>query len=202
MDRRHGAGGQNLRATMARQARGTAPPTASPTHESKSWIASAPARAFACTYAANVAASFAISASQSSGSDEHQALRERQLAIRPSLDEIAGDGKGAAAKTDHGLLRRELGAHEADRLEHRRERLVRVGYAKPIDVRERSDRPLDDRADTLDELDVDTHAEHGSHDVCKQNCCVDVVTPDGLQRHLCAQLGRSGEIEEGVTLTE
>ena len=83
-----------------------------------------------------------------------------------------------------------------------RERLVGIGDAQPLDVRERPDRPLDHRADALDELDVDAHAEHGGHDVREQHGRVDVVTPDRLQRHLGAELGCPRELEERVPLPQ
>ena len=87
-------------------------------------------------------------------------------------------------------------AHEPDRLEHRRRTPRRDRDAQPLDVRERPDRPLDHRADALDELDVDSHAEDRGHDVREQHGGVDVVAPDRLQGHLGAELGRARELEE------
>ena len=51
-------------------------------------------------------------------------------------------------------------ADDPDRLEDRRDRLLRIGHAQPLDVGERlRSGSRDDRPDALDELDVDAHAE-------------------------------------------
>ena len=136
-----------------------------------------------------MSASFAISASHVSGLGEHQRLRLRQLAARPALDEVAGDRERPAAEPDDGLLRSELLAHEPHRLEHGRERLLGLGDEEPLDVGERPDRLLDDRADALDELDVDAHRGDRGHDVREHHRRVDAVAADRLERHLGAELG-------------
>ena len=89
----------------------------------------------------------------------HQRLRHGELARRLALDEVAGDGERPAEEADDRLLGRELAAHDADRLEDRRERLLRVGHAQPLDRGERAHRLGDDRADALDQLDVEAHRE-------------------------------------------
>ena len=61
---------------------------------------------------------------------------------------------------------------------------------------------LDDRADAFDEIDADAHAVDRRHDVREQHCRVDIVARDRLQRDLRAELGRAGEIEERMPLTE
>ena len=48
-------------------------------------------------------------------------------------------------------------AHERDRVEDGRQRLVRVGHAQALDRRGAPDRIGDDGADALDELDLDAH---------------------------------------------
>ena len=74
----------------------------------------------------------------------HQRLRHRELARRLALDEVARDGERPAEEADDRLLGRELAAHDADRLEDRRERLLRVGHAQLLDRGERAHR-LGDR---------------------------------------------------------
>ena len=91
-------------------------------------------------------------------------------------------------------------AHDPDRLEQRRERLVRLGHPQPLDVGERPHRLRDHRADALDELDVEAHAEHRRHDVGEHHGRVDAVAAHRLQRHLGAELGRVRDLPEGVPL--
>ena len=74
----------------------------------------------------------------------------------------------------------------ADRLEDRRERLLRVGDAQLLDGGERADRLAHDRADALDELDVEAHRDDRGHDVREHHGRVDVVPAHRLQRHLGA----------------
>ena len=92
--------------------------------------------------------------------------------------------------------------HEPHRLEHRRERLLRVGDEKPLDVRQRAQRTVDDGADSLDELDGHAHAEHRSHDVREQHGGIDVVPAHRLQRHLRAELRSARNLEEAVSLAD
>ena len=142
------------------------------------------------------------SACQTSGSRVHQRLDRRELARRLAFDEVAGDRERPAAEADDGLLGRELGAHDANRLEQRRERLVGLGHAQPLDVGQRADRLGDHRADALDELDVEPHAEHRGHDVREHHGRVDAVAAHGLQRHLGAELGRVRDLPERVLLAD
>jgi len=58
----------------------------------------------------------------------------------------------------------------------------------------------DHRADVLDQLDLDAHAEDGEHDVREHHGCVDVVSADRLQRHLGAELRLRDDVEEPVVL--
>ena len=136
------------------------------------------------------------------GLAEHEALRERELAARLPLDEIARDRERPAAEADDCLVGPERGADEPHGLEHRRERLLGIGHAQALDVGHRADRLVDHGADALDEPDVDPHAEHRGHDVREHHGRVDVVATHGLQRHLGAQLGRVGDIEERVLLAD
>ena len=94
----------------------------------------------------------------------------------------------------------ELGAHDADRLEQRRERLARLGHAQPLDVRKRSHRLSDHRPDALDQVDVEPHAEHRRHDVGEHHGRVDAVPAHRLQRHLGAELGCVRDLPEGMLL--
>ena len=59
----------------------------------------------------------------------HQRLRAHEVAARPALDEVAGDGERPAAEADDGTLGLELGADDPHRLEDRRRPLLRVGHA-------------------------------------------------------------------------
>src|SRR5438045_2232807 len=69
----------------------------------------------------------------------HQLLDAQEVPARAALDEIAGDGEGAAAEADDRALGLELRAHEPHRLEDRRERLLRLRRAEPVDLRARAD---------------------------------------------------------------
>ena len=65
-----------------------------------------------------------------------------------------------------------------------------------------SDRPLDHRADALDELDVDPHAEDGKHDVGEHHGRIDAVRAHRLESHLGAELRLPADLEERVVLAE
>ena len=130
----------------------------------------------------------------------HQRLHDRKLTRRLPLDEIPGDGERATAEADDGLLGRQLAAHDPDRLEQRRERLLRLGDSQALDVGERSHRFRDDRADTLDQLDGEPHAEHRGHDVGEHHGRVHSVPAHRLQGDLRAELGRVCDVPERVTL--
>ena len=173
-----------------------------PTHESKSWITSAPAATWAATYPAKTSASRASSASHTRRLAKHERLGLRELAARAALDEVRRHGERPAGKADERLLGGQLATHEPHRLEDGRERLLRIGSEESLDVRHRAHRSLDHRPDALDELDGDAHAEHRGHDVREQHGRVDVVTAHGLQRHLGAELGGAGDLEEAVTLAD
>ena len=81
-------------------------------------------------------------------------------------------------------------ADEAHRLEDRRERLLGLGHAQPLDVgARRAPAPATTGPDALDELDVDAHPEDGRHDVREHHGRVDAVPAHRLERHLGAELG-------------
>ena len=96
----------------------------------------------------------------------------------------------------------ELRPDEPDRLEHRRERLLDVRHAEPLDVGGAPDRPVDHRADALHELDVEPHPENRGHDVREHDGRVDAVPPHRLERHLGAELGLVRDLEERVALAD
>ena len=110
--------------------------------------------------------------------------------------------KGPPQNPTSALSERQLGADEAHGLEHGAESLIGIRHPQPLDVGERPDRALHHRAHALDQLDVDAHAQHRSHDVREQHGSVDVVAPDRLQRHLGAELRSPRELEERVTLSQ
>ena len=56
----------------------------------------------------------------------HHPLHLEKLAARLPLDEVAGDGEGAAAEADHGLVGPQLAADERDRLEDERDATPRA----------------------------------------------------------------------------
>ena len=93
-------------------------------------------------------------------------------------------------------------AHDPDRREERRERLLRVGHPQPLDVRQRPHGLLDHRPDALDEVDVEAHPDDRRHDVREHHGRVHLVPADGLQRHLGAELGRVRDLPERVPLAE
>ena len=132
----------------------------------------------------------------------HHPLHVQELAARLALDQVAGDGERAAAEADHRLVGAQLAAHDRDRLEDERHRLLRLGDGQPLDVGARADRLLDHRADVLDQLDVDAHPEQRQHDVGEHHGRVDVVAAHRLQRHLGAELGLVADLEERVRLAD
>ncbi len=129
-------------------------------------------------------------------------FRLDEVTGRLALDQVARHGEGASAEPDQGLLRVEAFPHEAHRVQHERHRLVGVGHAQPLDVRERLDRPLDDRADVLDQIHVDSHPEDGQHDVGEHHRRVDAVQAHRLERHLGAELGLAEDLEQPVLLAD
>ena len=132
----------------------------------------------------------------------HAALRLDEVARRLALDQVAGDRERPSAEADQGLLLGKRVTHEPDGLEHERHRLLRLRHPQPPHVLERLDRPLDDRPDVLDELDVDAHPEDGQHDVREHHRRVDAVRLDRLERHLGAQLGLPADLEQRESLPD
>ena len=132
----------------------------------------------------------------------HAALRLHEVAGRLALDEVAGDGERSSAEADERLLRLELRTNEPHGLEDERHRLLRVGHAQRLDVRGAPHRPVDHRADVLDELDVDAHAEDRQHDVREHDRGIDAVHADGLERDLGAELGLAADLEQVVALAD
>ncbi len=125
-----------------------------------------------------------------------------EVAARPALDEVAGDRERRAAEADERPLGLELGPHEPHRLEDRRRPLLRLGDPEPLDLLCRIDPLFHHRPDALDELHVDAHPEDGRHDVGEEDGGVDAVPAHRLQRHLRAELGGSGNLEEAVLLSQ
>ena len=71
-----------------------------------------------------------------------------------------------------------------------------------LDVGHALDRPVDDGADALDEIDGDSHAEDRGHDVGEEDGRIDAVPPHRLKRHLRTQLRRACQLEEAVALAQ
>ena len=129
----------------------------------------------------------------------HQLLGGEEVAAAATLDEVARDRERRAAEADQRLLRGQLPANEADGLE----RLLRRSVGpQAVDVGRGTDRVLDHRAHAFDELDVEAHGQHRRHDVREENGGIDAVTLHRLERHLRAELRRSGQLEEAVTLSQ
>ena len=118
------------------------------------------------------------------------------------LDEVAGDRERAAAEADHGLL----GGSSART--SRTASSTGANASSGSGTRSRSTSASvrtgssTHRADALDELDVDPHPEDRGHDVREHHGRVDVVAAHRLQRHLGAELGRVGDLEECVLLAD
>ena len=132
----------------------------------------------------------------------HQGLRDREVARGLPLDEVAGDRERAAAEADDGLLRLQLAADGADRVEDGPDRLGRIRNPERLDCGEGTDGLPDDRADTFDELDVDPHRHDRGHDVREHHGRVDAVTAHRLERDLCGQLCGAVDLEERVVLAD
>src|SRR5438128_6510813 len=130
----------------------------------------------------------------------HHPLHVREVAGWLSLDQVTGDREWATAEADHGSLGGELLADQPHGFEDERRGFLRFGHAQAIDIRACRDRLRDDRADVLDELDVDTHADNGEHDVREHHGRVDAVRLHRLQRHLRAQLRPAHDVEQPVSL--
>ena len=132
----------------------------------------------------------------------HEFLDELEVARRFAFDEVAGDRERAPAEPDHRALVGELAPDDANGFEQRRERLVGIWDAERLDRREGTHRALDHRADALDELHVQPHAQDGRHDVGEHDGGVDAVAADRLQRHLGAELWRARDLPERVPLAD
>ena len=109
---------------------------------------------------------------------------------------------GPPAKPMTAWSASELTPDDPHGLEHERDGLLRIRDPEPLDVGEALDRLGDDRADALDELDVDAHADDREHDVREEDGAVDPVAPHRLQRHLRAELGLPADLEEIVALAD
>ena len=83
-----------------------------------------------------------------------------------------------------------------------RERGPHVGHLHPIDVRRGRDRLGDHRPDSLDQLDVDPHAQHRRDDVGEEHGRVNAVPPHRLESHLGAELRRVRNLEERVAFAQ
>ena len=127
--------------TTAPRTRRSRPGESAPTHESKSWTASAPA----CGLRDRVGGEGRRELLEQRVPDGrlavHQRLRDREVARRLALDEVPGNGERAAAEADDRLLGREL-ARGRRRIASRigADRLGRIGHPQPLDGGERPDR--------------------------------------------------------------
>ena len=135
------------------------------------------------------------------GSAVHAALGQREVPRRLALDQIAGHGERPAAEPDERLLRLEL-ARARFRPPRARTAPTPAGPGHEAAPRRRAsaDRLLDDRADPLDEIDLDPHPEHRQHDVGEHDRRVDAVDAYGLEGHLGAELGLAANLEQAVAL--
>ena len=96
----------------------------------------------------------------------------------------------------------ELRAHEAHRLEHRRERLA-SGTRSRVDVGARAAPARATTGPTPSTSSTSIPiAEDGRHDVGEEHRRVDAVPAHRLERHLRAELRRAGELEERVALAQ
>ena len=155
--------------------RGNRPTESAPTHESKSWITSAPARTQRGDVRREGLGQLLHQRVPDVGLRVHARLRQLEVARRLALDQVAGDGERPAREADHALVGPKRLADQPDRLQHERHRLLRLGHAQALDVGKRPHRLGDHGPDVLDQLDVDAHPEDGQHDVREHHGRVDVV---------------------------
>ena len=152
---------------------------------------------------ANVSASLSSSARQTSGSRVHQRLRDRELARRLALDEVAGDGERPAAEADDRLV--------GPRARGARSRSPRASAPPSPPGRARAaarPRPASAPARATTGPTPSTSstsrpiASDRGHDVREHHGRVHVVPAHRLQRHLGGQLGRPVDLEERVLLAD
>ena len=101
----------------------------------------------------------------------HQGLGPQEVAGRPAFHEVAGERERRPREPDQGHRRR--GADQADRLEQRRHRGLRLERRERLHVGQGPDRALDDRAATLDDVEPDPEARERRGDVGEQDRGVD-----------------------------
>ena len=106
---------------------------------------------------------------------------------------------GAPQKPTSAFSGDSSAADEADGLERL---LRRSAGPQALDVGRGADRVLDHRTHALDELDIEAHGQHRRHDVREEDGGIDAVPLHRLERHLCAELRGSRQLEEAVTLAE
>ena len=115
----------------------------------------------------------------------HQPLGLDEVAGRPTLHEVAGERERRPGEADQG--NRRLGTDQPDRLEQRCDGGLRLEGAERGHVVGRANRPLDDRADAL--ANVEIHAQSGERrgDIREQDRRVHAQAADRLERDLGAQ---------------
>ena len=134
---------------------------------------------------------------------EHECLRLREVLRRAALDRVAGERERGSGEADHRHAPRlELAAHDRDRRERPRHRLLRRRRPEQVDVPSARDRPLDPRAVALHEIELEAHADERREDVRKDDGRVHSERVHGQQRHLRRELGRADQLEHGVLLAQ
>ena len=124
----------------------------------------------------------------------HQALRLDELARRAALDEVAGERERGTGEADE--RHRRVGPDEPDRLQQWPHRRLGLERLERQDVLEAPDRPLDDRAPALDDVERDAEAGEGRRDVREQDGRINAETAHRLERDLGAQGRVAGDLDE------
>ena len=179
--------------------RGSRAADSAPTHESKIWMACAPASTCATTKPLTTWASRSHSRCHASGWPYISALVRAKSRDGPPSMAYDARVNGAPAKPMSGTRPSSSRRVMRDRLQHVAEAFTRVEQPEPFDVGFGAERLLDARAFALDEVEGQAHRLEGQQQVREDDGGVDVDGVDRLQRDAGGQLGRPAELEEGVS---
>ena len=128
----------------------------------------------------------------------HERLHLLERSGGPSLDQVGRQRERSAGEPDE--RDRAPFAHEPDRLEEGRHPLLGVEGPQALHVARGRDRLEDDGADALADLEREAQALERQRDVGEQDRRVDPQPLDRLERHLGAEIGDAGDLQEAVPL--
>src|SRR5207248_9171680 len=118
-------------------------------------------------------------------------------------DQVASQREGCPREPDHGDRWIELAAEQLDRLQHEGDSFAGTARLQPIYICLRANRVFDDRADAVDELELDAQPKGDrEHDVGEEDRAVYPQAAHRLKGDLGAELGILADGAEVVRLAD